>query len=124
MARCSGSRWGKQYGLIGLGRRFANETDGNNSELAIAAVVHNSDYANKDFGVDAEQSTASGLEETDLSGGLRSIGINYNYRHHINKNCQIFGEAVYEHYLGNIKDNPITRNDYKAEVGIGFVYVF
>jgi outer membrane scaffolding protein for murein synthesis (MipA/OmpV family) len=111
-------------GIFGVGRRFGDRVDGSGSELAVVAVFHDSEYANKDFGIDAAQSAASGLPETDLSGGFRSIGLNYNYRQYINKNWQIFGEAVYERYFGDIKDSPITRNDYEAEVGVGFVYVF
>ncbi|WP_068545138.1 MipA/OmpV family protein [Thalassotalea crassostreae] len=87
-------------------------------------VFHDSDFANKDFGIDAEQSAASGVDETSLSGVFRSVGFNYNYRHYINEQWQIFGEAVYEQYVGDIEDSPITRNNYDAEVGAGFVYVF
>lgn len=87
-------------------------------------VFHDSDYANKDFGIDAEQSAASGLDETNLSGGFRSVGFNYNYRRFIAERWQIFGEVVYERYSSDIQDSPIARNDYEAEVGIGFIYVF
>jgi outer membrane scaffolding protein for murein synthesis (MipA/OmpV family) len=59
-----------------------------------------------------------------VNGGFRSIGLNYNYRHYINENWQVFGEAVYEHYSSDIKDSPIARNDYEAEVGVGVIYVF
>lgn len=111
-------------GLFGVGRRFGDQNDGTGHEIAIAVVFHDSDYANKDFGIDAEQSAASGLDETDLSGGFHSIGFNYNYRHYINENWQIFGEAVYEHYGSDIDDSPIARNNYEAEVGVGFIYVF
>jgi outer membrane scaffolding protein for murein synthesis (MipA/OmpV family) len=111
-------------GLFGVGRRFGVQNDGTGHELAIAVVFHDSDYANKDFGIDSEQSAASGLDETDLSGGFRSVGFNYNYRHNINENWQIFGEAVYERYSGDIEDSPIARNNYEAEVGVGFIYVF
>ncbi|QDP00884.1 MipA/OmpV family protein [Thalassotalea sp. PS06] len=111
-------------GLFGIGRRLGDQIDGSGHEIAIAVVFHDSDYANKDFGIDAEQSIASGLEQTDLNGGFRSIGFNYNYRHYINDNWQIFGEAVYEHYSGDIKDSPIARSDYEAEVGLGFIYIF
>ena len=111
-------------GLFGVGRRFGARNDGTGHEIAIAAVFHDGDYANRDFGIDAEQSAASGLAETDLSGGFRSIGINYNYRHYLNENWQIFGEAVYERYGSDVQDSPIARNDYEAEVGIGFIYVF
>ena len=111
-------------GLFGVGRRFGDQNDGTGHEIAIAVVFHDSDYANKDFGIDAEQSAASGLNETDLSGGFRSVGFNYNYRHYINENWQIIGEAVYEHYSSDVRDSPIARDDYEAEVGVGIIYVF
>ncbi len=111
-------------GLLAVGRRFGNQTDGTGHEIAIAAVFHDSDYANKDFGIDAEQSAASGLDETNLSAGFRSLGFNYNYRQYLNKNWQVFGEAVYERYGSNIQDSPIARSDYEAEVGVGVIYVF
>ena len=111
-------------GLLALGRRFGQQVDGTGHEIAIAAVFHDSKYANTDFGIDAEQSAASGLDETDLSGGFRSVGFNYNYRHYLTENWQIFGEAVYERYRGDIRNSPIARNNYEAEVGIGFIYVF
>ncbi|WP_372982165.1 MipA/OmpV family protein [Marinobacter sediminum] len=111
-------------GLFGVGRRFGDQVDGTGHEMAIALVFHDSDYANKDFGIDAEQSAASGLNETDLSGGFRSVGFNYNYRHSFNENWQVFGEAVYERYSSDIEDSPIARNNYEAEIGVGFIYVF
>ena len=111
-------------GLLGVGRRFGDQNDGTGHEIAIAVVFHDSDYANKDFGIDAEQSAASGLDETDLNGGFRSIGFNYNYRQYINESWQVFGEAVYERYSSDIEDSPIARNNYEAEVGIGLIYVF
>ena len=111
-------------GLLGVGRRFGDQNDGTGHEIAIAVVFHDSDFANKDFGIDAEQSAASGLDETDLSGGFRSVGFNYNYRHYIDENWQVFGEAVYERYSSDIEDSPIARNNYEAEVGVGIIYVF
>lgn len=111
-------------GIFGMGRRFGDQKDGSGSEIGIVAVFHDSERANRDFGIDAEQSAASGLKETNLSGGFRSIGGNYSYRDYINENWQIFGEALYERYFGNIEDSPITRNNYEAEVGVGFIYVF
>jgi outer membrane protein len=111
-------------GLFAVGHRFGDQNDGTGHEIAIAVVFHDSDYANKDFGIDAQQSAASGLVETNLSGGFRSVGFNYNYRQYINENWQIFAEAVYERYSSDIQDSPIARNNYEAEVGIGFIYVF
>ena len=111
-------------GLLGVGRRFGDQNDGTGHEIAVAVVFHDSDYANKDFGIDAEQAADSGLEETDLSGGFRSVGFNYNYRQYIGENWQVFGEAVYERYSSDVEDSPIARSNYEAEVGIGLIYVF
>jgi hypothetical protein len=110
--------------LFGVGRRFGDQSDGSGSELNLVAVVHDSEYANKGFGINAAQSQASGLSETSLSGGLRSFGMNYNFRHVVNDNWQIYGEALYEYFSSEVRDSPIARSDYEAEIGIGFIYVF
>ncbi|WP_213995691.1 MipA/OmpV family protein [Arsukibacterium sp.] len=111
-------------GLFGVGRRFGNQTDGSGSEINLVAVFHDSKYANNGFGIDAQQAVASGLDETRLSSGLRSVGIDYNYRHNINQNWQIYGEALYEYYSSDVRASPIARSDYEAEVGVGFIYIF
>lgn len=111
-------------GLFGVGRRFGDQKDGTGSEVAIVVALHDRDFANKDFGIDAAQSAASGLNETELSGGLRSIGLNYNYRKYLNDKWQVFGEVLYERYSSDIEESPIARNNYEAEVGVGFIYVF
>lgn len=111
-------------GLFGVGYRFGDQNNGAGSEIAFVVVYHDSDYANKDFGIDAEQSASSGLNETHLSGGFRSFGFNYNYRNYISQNWQIFGEVVYERYSSDIEVSPIARNNYEAEVGVGLIYVF
>lgn len=111
-------------GLFGAGRRFGEQKDGTGSELAIVAVYHDSDRANNDFGITAMQSAASGLNQTTLGSGFRSVGLNYTYRNYINENWQIFGEVLYEHFGSDVKRSPIARENYEAEVGIGFIYVF
>ena len=111
-------------GLFGVGLRFGAQSDGTGSEINLVGVFHDSKRANRDFGIDAAQSAASGLNETSLSGGFRSLGVNYVYRHSLNRNWQIFGEALYEHYSSDIRKSPIARSDYEAEVSIGLLYVF
>ncbi len=111
-------------GLFGLGRRFGDQIDGTGSELNVVVVVHDSEYANNGFGVNAGQASASGLDETTLNSGLRSIGIDYNYRHYISENWQIHGEALFEYFGSEVRDSPIARSDYEAEIGIGFIYLF
>lgn len=111
-------------GLFGVGRRFGDQIDGTGSELNLVVVVHDSEYANKGFGINRAQAIASGLNETRLSGGLRSIGLDYNLRHHVHDNWQIYGEALFEYFGSEVRDSPISRSDYEAEIGIGFIYLF
>lgn len=111
-------------GLFGVGYRFGDQTDGSGSEINLVGVFHDSGVANRDFGITAAQSAASGLDETRLSGGFRSLGLNYNYRHYINDNWQVFGEALYEQFSSDVQDSPIARSNYEAEVSIGLLYVF
>lgn len=111
-------------GLFGIGRRFGNQIDGTGSELNLVVVVHDSDYANKGFGIDSTQAIASGLNETRLSGGLRSVGIDCNLRHYVHENWQIYGEALFEYFGSEVRDSPITRSNYEAEIGVGFIYLF
>lgn len=110
--------------LFGVGRRFGGQLDGTGSDLSVGLVFHDSDYANRDFGIDSKQSVDSGLAETDLDGGFRSIGLNYTFRHFVSEKWQVFGEALYEHYSSDVRDSPIARSDYEAEVGVGAIYVF
>jgi MipA family protein len=111
-------------GILGVGRRFGEQRDGTGSELGIVAVFNDSKRANRDFGIDAGQSAASGLAATNLSGGFRSLGFNYTYRTYINEKWQVFGEVLYEYFGSDIRRSPIARSNYEAEAGIGFIYVF
>lgn len=111
-------------GLFGVGRRFGDQNDGSGAEVNLVVVVHDSAYANKGFGINASQALASGLNETELSGGLRSIGVNYNFRHAVHENWQIYGEALFEYFASEVRDSPIARSAYEAEIGIGFIYLF
>ena len=111
-------------GLLGIGRRFGSKADGSGHEIALAVLFQDSDFANRDFGIDDEQAAASGFTETKLDAGFRSFGFNYNYRRYLNEHWQLFGEALYEHYSSEIQDSPLSRSDFEAEIGGGFIYVF
>jgi outer membrane scaffolding protein for murein synthesis (MipA/OmpV family) len=90
----------------------------------LVAVFHDSEYANKGFGINATQAASSGLNETTLDGGLRSIGLDYSYRHYVNEDWQVYGEALFEYYSSEVRESPIARSNYEAEIGIGFIYIF
>jgi len=111
-------------GLFGIGHRFGERNDGTGSDLSFVVVFHDSEYANNGFGITATQSLASGLDETQLSGGLRSFALDYTYRYYLNDNWQIFGEGFYERFSSEVTKSPIARSNYEAEVSVGFIYLF
>ena len=111
-------------GLFGAGTCLGCQPDGTGGEVGAVVTFHDSKLANRDFGVTARQSSNSGLPETEVDSGYRSTGFNVNYRTNVNEHWQMFGEALYEIYGSDVSDSPISRNDYEAEVGVGFIYVF
>ncbi|MDF0750172.1 MipA/OmpV family protein [Marinobacter sp. 71-i] len=111
-------------GIFGAGTCLACQPDGTGWEIGAVVTFHDGELANRDFGVDTQQSIDSGLPETDVDSGYRSTGFNVSYRNYVNENWQIFGEALYEAFGSDVSDSPISRNDYEAEVGVGFIYVF
>lgn len=111
-------------GIFGVGTRFGEQFDGTGHELSVVAVYHDSDRANKDFGVNAAQAAASGYNQTYIDSGIRSVGLHYNYRTYINENWLVFVEGLYEHYSSDVRNSPIARGDYEAELGVGFIYMF
>lgn len=110
--------------LFGVGRRFGEHVDGTGHEVNVVAVLHDSEYANNDFGIDAMQADASGLPVTSLSGGLRSVGVDYNFRYYLNQRWQLYGEALFEYYSSDVRASPIARSNYETEVGVGVIYIF
>lgn len=111
-------------GIFGAGTCLGCQPDGTGWEVGAVVTFHDGELANRDFGVDTQQSLDSGLPETDVDSGYRSTGFNISYRNYLSDNWQIFGEALYELYGSDVKDSPISRNDYEAEIGVGFIYVF
>lgn len=111
-------------GIFGVGTCLGCQADGTGWEVGAVVTFHDGERANRDFGVTAQQSIDSGIPATDVDSGYRSFGLNVNYRNYLSKNWQVFGEALYERYGGDVSDSPISRNDYEAEIGVGFIYVF
>jgi outer membrane protein len=111
-------------GIFGVGTCLSCQANGTGWEIGAVATFHNGKRANRDFGVNTQQSINSGISETYVDSGFRSFGLNVNYRHYLNENWQIFGEALYERFGSDVSDSPISRNNYETEIGIGFIYVF
>jgi outer membrane scaffolding protein for murein synthesis (MipA/OmpV family) len=111
-------------GIFGVGTCLGCQSNGTGWELGAVVTFHDGELANRDFGVNAQQSVDSGIPLTDVDSGYRSFGVNVNYRYYLNESWQVFGEALYERFGSDVSDSPISRNDYEAEIGTGFIYVF
>ncbi len=111
-------------GVLAAGHRFGSHSDGTGTEIYLFTTFGDSDFLNRDFGVNASDSLASGLEETDLSGGYRSVGITLIDRRYLTKKIHLMCKAGIEYYSSDIQDSPITRQDYEAEAGVSVVYHF
>jgi outer membrane protein len=88
----------------------------------------NGRYNRSFFGIDEEQSLATGLPEYDPDGGLYSAGALAFANYQFSRAIGIRGYARYDRLMGDAKDSPIvqseigSRNQY--EVGLGMTFTF
>lgn len=111
-------------GVLAAGARLQDRDDGLGTEAYVYATLGSSAFINKDFGITAADAASSGLAETDLDGGYRSVGIELIDRRKITDHIELILKAGAELYHSDIQDSPIARNDYEAEVGASLVYHF
>ena len=93
------------------------------SPLLIAAVTvdwADDDYIGGFFGVDAVQSTRSGLPQYVVGAGFKSVNLELGVLHFVNKSWTVQGLAGYSKLIGDAKDSPIVKDDDYAYFG-GFV---
>lgn len=111
-------------GVLAAGHRFGSQVDGTGTEAFVFGTFGNSDFINRDFGVTAAESVTSGLPETDLDGGYRSVGLTLIDRRYLIDHLQIISQAGIELYSSDIQDSPIARQDYEVELSLSVVYHF
>ncbi len=111
-------------GVLAAGHRFGDRNDGSGSEVFVYTTFGTDDFINKDFGVSAEDAANSELEEIEIDGGYRSIGVTFIHRRDLGENLQLLAEAGYELYSDDIQDSDIAREDFEAEVGLALIWVF
>ncbi|MEM7283180.1 MAG: MipA/OmpV family protein [Pseudomonadota bacterium] len=111
-------------GVLAAGHFFGANPSGNGVEAFVFATFGSSAFFNRDFGVTTQQSLDSGLPETDLSGGYRSLGIQVVGRWDLATHWQLVAEMGYEKYDNSISDSPIALDDFEAEAGVSVFYRF
>ena len=111
-------------GVLAAGHRFGNQLDGTGTEALVFATFGTSDFLNKDFGISPRDSAGSGLPETDLGGGYRSVGVTIIDRRYLTQHLHLISQAGAELYSSDIQDSPIAREDYEFEIGVSLVWRF
>jgi outer membrane protein len=110
--------------VLAAGHRFGSQTDGTGTEVFAFTTFGNAEFINKDFGVTSQDSVSSGLPETRLDGGYRSLGLSLVDRRYLTKNLQLVSTAGAELYSSSIQDSPIAREDFELEVGVSLLWQF
>jgi outer membrane scaffolding protein for murein synthesis (MipA/OmpV family) len=111
-------------GRIAAGHRFGSKLDGTGTEVIVFSTFGNSHSNNRDFGVMASESMTSGLPETNLDGGFRSIGLSLIDRRYLTEHIQFTAQGGIQLYSSDIQDSPIARQNYGAGIGLSLVYQF
>ncbi|PLX92401.1 MAG: MipA/OmpV family protein [Desulfuromonas sp.] len=111
-------------GFIFAGHRFGSRQDGGGTEAFLYATFSDSSNLNRDFGVSPSEATTSGLAETDLYGGHRSTGLRLIDRRFASEHIQIVSGLELEYYSSDVRDSPIAREDFAAEVELAVLYHF
>lgn len=93
-------------------------------ESFVYSAVASSEFMNRDFGISADESLASGLDQADLDGGYRASGVQFVHRQNLGENLQLALEAGIEFYGGEIQSSPIARDDFEAESALSLVWIF
>ncbi len=106
------------------GHRFGDRQDGGGTEAFLYAKFADSDHLNREFGVSPSEAVASGLAATDLESGLRSFGVRLVDRRFVTEHIEIWSGLEFEYYGGDVRDSPIAREDFAAEVELAVLYHF
>ena len=115
------------FGALGFllaGHRFGSRQDGSGTEAIVYAKFSDSDNMNREFGISPSEATTSGLAETDLDGGYRSTGLRLVDRRYLSEHIQFVSGLEFEYYSSDVRDSPIAREDFAAEVELAMIYHF
>ncbi len=115
------------YGSLGFlfaGHRFGARQDCGGTEAFLYSILADSDNLNRDFGVSASESIASGLAETELDGGYRCSGLRLVDRRFASEHLQVVSGLEFQYFGSDVQDSPIAREDFSLEVELGLVFHF
>lgn len=86
-------------------------------------------YAQRFFGINAEQSIVSGIEEYPIGSSVRDIRLNTGARWVFARNWSLNGYAEYSHLVGQVANSPIvdglgSPGQFSAGANVTHTFVF
>ena len=111
-------------GFIFAGHRFGSRQDGGGTEVFLYATFADSNNLNREFGVSPAEASRSGLAATVLDSGFRSSGLRVVDRRFVGEHFQIVSGLEFQYYGSDVRESPIAREDFSAEVELAVLYRF
>jgi MipA family protein len=109
--------------VLGLGMNKIGMLD---LEILIQQRWGSSAFINKDFGVDATQSSNNGLPQYYAESGTQSTAISLIGKIDWSNRLKTLFEIAYDKYADRLKESPIIKKgqNYEYEAGFTFLYLF
>jgi outer membrane protein len=90
--------------------------------LSLGATWASDDYMENFFGIDAQQSAASGLQEYSAESGFKDVNLNLTAGYSITNHWRLGGKLEYKRLVGDAEDSPIVDDENQFLAGITLSY--
>ena len=90
--------------------------------VSLGATWASDDYMESFFGVDAQQSGASGLQAYNADGGIKDVNIGLTGGYSITNRWRVGGKLEYKRLVGDAADSPIVDDENQFLVGVSLTY--
>ncbi|MFN8845696.1 MAG: MipA/OmpV family protein [Bdellovibrionales bacterium] len=109
--------------VVGLGApRMSEKVD---FELLVWSTWGSSAFLDRDFGVTAAQSAASGYAPYSAKSGHRALGAAIFTRADLNERWKVLSEINYESYNSRLRSSPLVKrgrsSEYEANVSVVYI---
>ena len=90
--------------------------------VSLGATWASDDYMESFFGIDSQQSAASGLQEYSADSGIKDVNIGLTAGYSITNRWRVGGKLEYKRLVGDAEDSPIVDDENQFRAGITLSY--
>jgi outer membrane protein len=90
--------------------------------FSLGATWASDDYMESFFGIDAQQSAASGLQEYSAESGIKDVNLGFTAGYSITNPWRVGGKLEYKRLVGDAEDSPIVDDENQFLAGITLSY--